>query len=646
MFNEENYAFAATPPEVLKSPWWIGHIPFAMELVKRLEPETLVELGTYSGSSLFAFCRAAELRGLTTKCHGVDLWEGDIHMGRFEESLFEEISRYTADRFPDSAVLVRKLFDDAAQDFADGSIDLLHIDGTHTLEAVSNDYHTWLPKMSERGVVLFHDTNVTREMVGDAAKDFGVREFFDSVKGDYPHLEFNHCYGLGVLVVGERVPKAVTEMLEDARDPEFHEYFERLGADVSSRFEKEEVQRKTEVAIREQDPKKVRAIAFYFPQFHAIPENDEWWGKGFTDWVNIKKAQPLFDGHNQPRVPLNENYYDQSQKEVISSQIELASRYGLGGFCHYHYWFEGKQLLQKPTDIFLNSPELKFPFCLAWANETWSRRWDGRDHHILIQQAHTPDASLWLDHFNYLIRAWTDERAIRVDGRPLFLIYRPQNVVNLEGMLEFWREKAVERGLPGLFVVAIKQYELPDNRVYDHFDAVTRFQPFEAIWSPDFPRKQVVQNRFLQRLRALPEPMQSVVRSVRHAFQKPTFFDYDQVWKHMLQVKQERGLPTFFGAFMDWDNTARYGRRATIFRGVSPERFEYWFRKLVETVAHQPEGERLVFVNAWNEWAEGTYLEPDERTGYRYLEALQRGLEAADTDTEALDTTSSRVSYG
>jgi len=223
-------------PDLLKSPWWIGHIPFAYEVVGRLRPRVLVELGTYSGSSFAAFCQAAEASGAGTRCYGVDLWEGDVHMGRFDEALFNEINGYVSARYPAIASLVRKDFNAAVADFADGSVDLLHIDGTHTYEAVSNDFNTWLPKMSDRGVVLFHDVNVNEQNTGPSSKKFGVRRFFDEVKGRYPHLEFDHCWGLGVLVVGERAPGEVMELVESARDPAFVAYFEQKGAQVSQRF--------------------------------------------------------------------------------------------------------------------------------------------------------------------------------------------------------------------------------------------------------------------------------------------------------------------------------------------------------------------------------------------------------------------------
>lgn len=223
-------------PRLLKSPWWIGHIPFAYELIARQRPKVIVELGTYSGSSFAAFCQAVEACGLDAKCYGVDLWQGDVHMGRFEEDLYQEISAYMASTYPAIATLVRKDFNEAAAQFADGSVDLLHIDGTHTLEAVSNDLRTWLPKMSDRGVILFHDINVTVANAGPAAEKFGVRQVFDEVKRRYPHLEFSHCWGLGMLVVGPKAAPEVLALVEDAKRPEFLDYFAAKGAEVSKRF--------------------------------------------------------------------------------------------------------------------------------------------------------------------------------------------------------------------------------------------------------------------------------------------------------------------------------------------------------------------------------------------------------------------------
>ena len=160
----------------------------------------------------------------------------------------------------------------------------------------------------------------------------------------------------------------------------------------------------------------------YFPQLHAIPENDEWWGKGFTDWNNVKSGFPQFEGHHQPRIPLNDYYYDQSKLETIKSQVELARTHGIYGFCHYHYWFDGKQLLETPTNLMLAHKEIDFPFCLSWANETWSRRWDAQEHHILIQQTHPPVKEKWKRHYDYLIQFWKDPLSIKFYGKHVFII--------------------------------------------------------------------------------------------------------------------------------------------------------------------------------------------------------------------------------
>ena len=374
----------------------------------------------------------------------------------------------------------------------------------------------------------------------------------------------------------------------------------------------------------------VKVIAFYFPQFHAIPENDEWWGKGFTDWVNVRKAKPQFRAHYQPRIPLGNRYYDQSDKATLEWQIGIARKYGIHGFCHYHYWFDGKQLLETPTNIVLRSKDLDLPFCLAWANETWSRRWDGRDHHILQEQTHRPDRSLWERHFDYLVKAWSDDRAIKIDGKPVFLVYRAHRIQQIDKMFDFWREMAHERGLAGLYLVAMKQYEFPVPEVLRHFDATVQFQPFEAIYSPDFPGAVLETSRAVALLRRLPESVQDLLRAIRYRFFPGlTFYEYDMVWKQMLKVEREGGIPAFPGAFVDWDNTARYVKRARIFRGASPERFAFWFRQLVQVTAQRPTPERFIFANAWNEWAESTYLEPDDRYGFRYLEAVRDSLAGA-----------------
>ncbi len=371
----------------------------------------------------------------------------------------------------------------------------------------------------------------------------------------------------------------------------------------------------------------VKVVAMYFPQLHAIPENDHWWGKGFTDWVNVKKSAPLFDGHYQPRMPLNENYYDQSSLDTLRWQVELAKKHGIHGFCHYHYWFDGKQLLETPTNLMLDNKDIDMPFCLSWANETWSKRWDGRDHHILIKQTHPPTEDSWSKHFDYLIRAWTDERAIKIDGKPVFIIYRPHRIDDIDKMLAYWQKKARDRGLNGLYFIFQKQYEHPDKKCLKSFDAIFQFQPFEAIYAEQ-PKGKVNTKASLKKIvDKLPQFVQNFLYSLwSSSLNSVTFYDYDTVWQEVLTFRENAGLKTYPGAFVDWDNTARYGKRATIFKGASPKAFHYWFKKLVYLVAQRPESEQYIFFNAWNEWSESTYLEPDVKHGYKYLEAIEAVL--------------------
>jgi len=372
----------------------------------------------------------------------------------------------------------------------------------------------------------------------------------------------------------------------------------------------------------------VKLIAMYFPQLHAIPENDEWWGKGFTDWNNVRAAQPQYKGHYQPRVPLNQNYYDQSKVETLRWQIDLAKQYGVYGFCHYHYWFDGKQLLETPTNLILANKDIDFPFCLSWANETWSKRWDGRDHHILIQQTHPPTKKSWKNHYDYLIKAWSDPRAIKVNGKPVFVIYRPQRIDKIDEMLAYWRELAMKDGLPGLYFIFQKQYELPSKSCLHSFDAQFQFQPFEATYAPSHGTKSLRNSLLFKLARSLPERYQDLLRGLKAKINKGlTFHDYDAVWKKIVEIQPDQGLTTYPGAFVDWDNAARYKKRATIYQGASPEKFCNWFGQLVDSMPRRNLPENFIFLNAWNEWAESTYLEPDERFGYQYLEAVRVVLE-------------------
>ena len=371
----------------------------------------------------------------------------------------------------------------------------------------------------------------------------------------------------------------------------------------------------------------MRLVAYYLPQFHRIPENDEWWGEGFTDWTNVGRAQPLFPGHHQPRVPVG-GQYDQSRLDVIRRQAELARAHGISAFCHYHYWFDGKQLLETPTNLLLDHRDVDIGICLAWANESWSRRWDGQDHLMLIQQTYPAARERWALHFQYLQRAFTDPRALTVGGRPVFLIYRPQRIPHLAAMLEDFRERAHRLGLPGLYLVAMDQSREGDDEVVSHFDAQVRFEPF-ATWYRVRTRGRPVYRALDRAARAvLPAAGMNLLQRgldfVDDLVGGPTRLDYERVWEEITARPLPQGRVVLPGAFVDWDNTARYRRHATVFDDARPATFERGLDRLAQRMKGLPEQEQLLFINAWNEWAEGCYLEPDERNGHAWLEAAKR----------------------
>lgn len=381
----------------------------------------------------------------------------------------------------------------------------------------------------------------------------------------------------------------------------------------------------------------IKPIAMYFPQLHRIPENDRWWGPGFTDWDNVRSARPLYEGHYQPRVPLNENYYDQALVATQEWQVELAKRFGIHGFCIYHYWFDGRLLLEKPAENLLKNRHIDMPFCLCWANETWSRRWDGKDNRVLVRQTHPPVAERWQAHFDYLLPFLEDQRAIRVDGKPVFVLYRPQNIQRIDDMVDHWREAAVRSGLPGLYIIVQKSFEYPRSKFENAADAIFQFQPFDTIHSPGFNPQRKDVNLLKKLFSLLPERVQDEFRTLRAMWiNQPEFYDYDEVMEYAVRVRPDPKLTTYPGIFADWDNTARYKGRARIFRGASPDRFRFWLDRLCASMGDRNLPENFIFINAWNEWAECAYLEPDERFGTGYLGALKDVMDAYGSGTSRL----------
>lgn len=345
----------------------------------------------------------------------------------------------------------------------------------------------------------------------------------------------------------------------------------------------------------------VRALAFYLPQFHSIPENDAWWGKGFTEWTNVRRGKPQFPGHYQPHVPHSSvGYYDLSDPSVLERQAGLARKSGIHGFCFHHYWFAGKRLLEMPVERMLRTGKPDFPFCLCWANENWTRRWDGMDNEILIAQEHSPeDDDLFI---RDIVRIMRDRRYIRVQGRPLLLIYRPWLLPDPQATFSHWRQVCRTKGIGQVFLAGVQGFGFTDPRTVG-LDAAIEFPPHGAELKPLSPAENQSARHFTGQL-----------------------YDYQQLQLSM-QSRRFQEYRTFRGIMPSWDNTARRSDKGTVFVNTSPQDYYLWLSHIVrETRVRYKGDERLVFINAWNEWAEGCHLEPDERNGFAWLNATRRAL--------------------
>ncbi|HEU0151717.1 MAG TPA: glycoside hydrolase family 99-like domain-containing protein [Arenimonas sp.] len=815
-------------PEDVPPSAWTGHVPFAFWITEALAPEVLVELGTHHGTSFLAFCQAVAARRLGTRAFAVDTWQGDEHAGFYGEDVYEQLQGIVGAKYPAFARLMRMRFDDAIAAFEDGSIDLLHIDGLHTYEAVRHDFESWLPKLSRRGVVLFHDIAV-RE------RGFGVWRLWDELAARYPAFGFRHTHGLGVLLVGDQAPealqalcrlrgsadeaaverafealgqrvvqqaradffearfddaekfrvhyKAVSERVEAAlaetrarlsavdaaREAGQAEATERLASlearlratlvshqttqaqlaalrgeqavlreralsaeaaqqslsgtlatrdaeiaaaradlrrrdlllrDAESRAELRQAQVDRVVAshswrltaplrwvrcclgairrgrklpayadmrgapggdgVRPRPPApsaepvaralpgptlpaqgvsvvarhyleevfasdasrrapeylppsaepaprpealRAKAIAFYLPQFHPFDENEAWWGKGFTEWTNVTKAVPQFLGHHQPQLPADLGFYDLRVPDVLKRQVEMARQYGLHGFAFHYYWFAGKRLMDKPLDLYLAQDDIDFPFCLCWANENWTRRWDGHDSEILISQVHGPENDLaFIRDLEPYLR---DRRYLRVDGKPLLIVYRPSILPDPAATLRRWREHCREVGIGELFI-AMVQFDTEDPREHG-FDAAMEFPPHKLAKDCD----------------AINRALDIVNPDYQgHVVHYQSIVDSAKAWP-------DKGFPLIRTVFPGWDNEARRPGKGYTFAYATPDRYQDWLAFAVEYAERHPvAGERIVMVNAWNEWAEGAKLEPDRRFGHAFLQATRDALEA------------------
>lgn len=361
----------------------------------------------------------------------------------------------------------------------------------------------------------------------------------------------------------------------------------------------------------------VRVIAHYLPQFHPIPENDRWWGEGFTEWTNVGKAKPLFRGHYQPRIPANLGYYDLRLPESRQAQADLARKYGVEGFCYWHYWFgNGRQLLERPFQEVLASGKPDFPFCLAWANHSWLDKQfcKGGNNKMLIEQLY-PGEKDYINHFNAVLPAFNDKRYIQVDGKPLFMIYAPFDVPDVEEFIVLWQRLARENGLQGIhFVTQTFNVNEIDTLMKKGFDSVTVIRLYH-FFKKDYT--------LLER---------AYLKVMRVVFKTGRICSYDKASKYFtgIEDKQEYCYPTIIP---NWDHSPRSGRAGHIIINSTPALFKNHVKKIFATLLNKNPQHQIVFLRSWNEWGEGNYMEPDLKFGTGYLEALREAIAEYESKT-------------
>jgi hypothetical protein len=346
---------------------------------------------------------------------------------------------------------------------------------------------------------------------------------------------------------------------------------------------------------------RARLIAFYLPQYHPIPENDDWWGKGFTEWTNVSKARSLFRGHSQPNLPADLGFYDLRLAETRFAQAELAKQYGIEAFCYWHYYFgNGKRLLERPFQEVLSSKKPDFPFCLAWANQTWTGIWHGSPNKILIEQLY-PGLKDFKQHFYEVLPAFTDDRYLQIDGKPVFLVYAPMELPDPNRFTDYWRELACQSGIKGLYFIGIAY---PGWSPCKHgFDAAT--------FHPPLSLKRVKKRLLTSLFKLIQHP--SVIK----------YADFIKLFSYSRDLEE-----CYYPCVMpSWDNTPRCGAGGVVLENSTPLLYEQHLRNAIDAVFQRDKERRVVFIKSWNEWAEGNYLEPDHRYSLSYLSATQNACQ-------------------
>lgn len=349
-----------------------------------------------------------------------------------------------------------------------------------------------------------------------------------------------------------------------------------------------------------------KIIAYYLTQFHPNPENDEWWGKGVTEWNNVCRAKPQFVGHSQPRLPGELGFYDLRLKENMLRQVELAKNYGVYGFSFYYYWFDGARLLERPLDLFISNPDIDFPFSLCWANESWTRRFDGTCGEILMKQSDSVDS--YKTFIESVIPYMQDQRYIKVGGKPLLTVYRPSFIPDCKNVLQHWRNKCNEAGVGDIHIVGVKEHTWEHDLLAIGFDAQSEFHPGTLFKHCSDITHSI---KFVQpKFEGLVLDYEDIV--VNKKYFK---YNYDRLYRAVMPM---------------WDNTARRDNKGMIFHKSTPALYKNWLQDVIVEANERTDIEdKLIFINAWNEWGEGAYLEPDREYGYAYLQATRDAVESS-----------------
>lgn len=346
-----------------------------------------------------------------------------------------------------------------------------------------------------------------------------------------------------------------------------------------------------------------KILAYYLPQFHPTEENDMWWGKGVTEWNNVSRSVPQYLGHYQPRLPGELGYYDLRIVDNIRRQVELAQMYGVYGFCFYYYWFDGKRLLDKPLDMFLETKDIDFPFSLCWANESWTRRFDGTCGEFLMKQSETVES--YTAFITSVVPYMKDSRYIRMNGKPVLTVYRPSFIPDCANTIAAWRKHCIDAGIGDLYIIGVKEHTWDVNLLELGFDAQSEFHPGTL-----FKHCVDISTKF-----DYMQDFGGIVLDYRDIVEKQKYFLYDHPKLHRAAMPM-------------WDNSARRNNKGMIFEGSTPELYERWLKDiLLEAKDRTDLEDNYIFINAWNEWGEGAYLEPDKRYGYAYLNATRQAIE-------------------